>query len=190
MNFKKIFLYILLAVVLVVVGLTALGYFYPQLQKWGKKIEEQRQIAQYDREMAKIKRAYEQDKDGGKTPEETFDMFLDALSLNDASLASKYYELSVQPKAFDNLNKEMIERGNLSRSFAFYKEIKEKGTKKCNDKGDGCVFEYQYLTDSDEMVSVRGRDEKFLIEAGSIQESILSFSLNQSSKIWKITQPY
>ena len=42
----------------------------------------------------RLERPYRQDKYGGKTPEETFDMFLDALRKEDIDLASKYFVLN------------------------------------------------------------------------------------------------
>src|SRR3989344_5678415 len=39
---------------------------------------------------------YREDKYGGKTPEETYDMFLEALKKGDTTLASKYFEIEKQ----------------------------------------------------------------------------------------------
>ena len=64
------------------------------------------------RETSKIQREFEkpyrEDRYGGKTPEETFDLFLEALRKEDIDLASKYFELEKQErleKSFEELKK-------------------------------------------------------------------------------------
>jgi len=51
---------------------------------------------QYQRELNRLEAPYRNDKIGGKTPEETFDMFIDALKKEDIELASKYFVLQKQ----------------------------------------------------------------------------------------------
>lgn len=51
---------------------------------------------QYQREINKLEAPYRNDKIGGKTPEETFDMFISALKKGDVDLASKYFVIDKQ----------------------------------------------------------------------------------------------
>jgi hypothetical protein len=48
------------------------------------------------RNIAKYEQKYKDDKYGGKTPEETYSMFLEALKKKDIELASKYFVLDKQ----------------------------------------------------------------------------------------------
>ena len=57
--------------------------------QWQKKTE------QFEETMRK---PYKEDIYGGKTPEETWSMFLDALKKGDIDLASKYYDVEHQEK--------------------------------------------------------------------------------------------
>ena len=50
----------------------------------------------YMRNIAKEEQKYAKDTYGGKTPEETYSMFLDALKKKDIELASKYFVLNKQ----------------------------------------------------------------------------------------------
>lgn len=64
-----------------------------------------RETKQIQREL---ERPYREDKYGGKTPEETFDLFLEALRKGDIELASKYFELEKQEEwkeSFEELKK-------------------------------------------------------------------------------------
>lgn len=46
--------------------------------------------------QAQWEKPYREDKFGGKTPEETYDLFLDALRKGDTTLASKYFVIEKQ----------------------------------------------------------------------------------------------
>jgi hypothetical protein len=48
------------------------------------------------RNIAKYEQKFKDDKYGGKTPEETYTMFLEALKKKDIELASKYFVLEKQ----------------------------------------------------------------------------------------------
>ncbi|MDP3696639.1 MAG: hypothetical protein Q8R55_01250 [Candidatus Taylorbacteria bacterium] len=59
-------------------------------------VQEKLTAWQYQRELDKLEAPYRNDKYGGKTPEETFDMFIDALKKEDVELASKYFVIQKQ----------------------------------------------------------------------------------------------
>jgi hypothetical protein len=54
--------------------------------------------------IEKQEQRYKEDKFGGKTPEETYEMFLDALRKKDIELASKYFVLDKQDEYKKVLN--------------------------------------------------------------------------------------
>src|SRR3990167_5891386 len=75
--------------VAVVVGLLNLGGIIDKVQ--GKLT-----AWKYQRLVEKMQAPYKNDKYGGKTPEETFDLFLDALRKEDVDLASRYFVIPKQ----------------------------------------------------------------------------------------------
>jgi hypothetical protein len=60
---------------------------------WLKKLQDWRAARALQSEIEKL---YRNDKYGGKTPEETFDMFIAALEKGDIELASKYFVIEKQ----------------------------------------------------------------------------------------------
>jgi len=56
------------------------------------------------RNIAKYEQKFKDDKYGGKTPEETYTMFLEALKKKDIELASKYFALEKQEQYKKALN--------------------------------------------------------------------------------------
>jgi hypothetical protein len=149
------------------VGITALGYYWPSIQEYQYEMEAERFMEEIRAEKARIQALEEADTFGGKTPEETFDMFLAALTNGDAELASKYYEVTIQEVALSGLQKELAEKGNLDLSIKYFTDVRG-GEKKCNDGGDGCVFEIE------------------------VEKGFKSISLTSENyhNLWKITQPY
>ncbi len=60
---------------------------------WLKKLQDWREARAL---QSKLEELYRNDKYGGKTPEETFDMFIAALEKGDIELASKYFVIEKQ----------------------------------------------------------------------------------------------
>ncbi|HBM45890.1 MAG: hypothetical protein UT05_C0006G0009 [Parcubacteria group bacterium GW2011_GWF2_38_76] len=149
------------------VGITALGYYWPDIQNYRYKMEAERFQKEIDAERARISALEKADTFGGKTPEETFDMFLVALNKGDVELASKYYDVTVQDVALLGLKKELTEEGNLEMSIKYFTDVRG-GEKKCNRGATGCVFEYEVI---------KGFES-------------LSLRSNPQNNLWKITQPY
>ncbi|MBI5140202.1 MAG: hypothetical protein HZA94_02035 [Candidatus Vogelbacteria bacterium] len=160
---KKIILWGLAIVVLLFILITALGYFEPQYREYKYNLA----VKEADRIIKANEDAFRNDRDGGKTPEETFDLFLTALRAGNIELASKYYELPSQPKALRNLMDY-----KTSNSFALVMDnlntIRAVGIKDCykNYSGvEGCTF--------------KNAENKHLLE----------FAINPNTNVWKIIQP-
>ncbi|MEK7560005.1 MAG: hypothetical protein AAB522_01760, partial [Patescibacteria group bacterium] len=66
------------------------------------KTDEQKSAEQY---LKDLKKAYENDTYGGKTPEETLQLFIDALKKGDIELASKYFVIEKQEDRKESLEK-------------------------------------------------------------------------------------
>ena len=99
-----------------------------QAGPWLKRLQDWRAARALRSEVEKI---YRNDKYGGKTPEETFDMFIAALEKGDVDLASKYFILEKQeswkqslatiknqPAIYDEMLAEMRFARNNSRKEA------------------------------------------------------------------------
>lgn len=181
---------IILTLVGILFAVTLLGFFGPKVASYWREYRYDVNLREAEDMARAIETAYKNDLDGGKTPEETFDLFLTALKASNTLQASKYYELSVQPKALVSLQKELAENGNLQKSIDYFSEVLTKGTRFCNEEGEGCTWEYRYITTKDEVVGVEGREEKFFIPAGSNDKKSVDISINISSGVWKITQPF
>src|SRR3989338_5937850 len=71
--------------------------------------------------QAQWEKPYREDKYGGKTPEETYDMFLEALRKEDTTLASKYFIIEKQ----DNWKKTLEEYKRQNLLTNFIKELED-----------------------------------------------------------------
>ncbi len=139
---------------------------------WGKYLSPQ---AKYQRETQKnyekyltweknYNKAMEEDIYGGKTPEETLQMFIEALKKEDIELASKYFVLrsdgSVDPKLKEGLEK-------LKTNNRLEEMISKLSLIKLTFKDDdGALF-------------------KLYNSNGEI-DLLIEIKLNKNSKIWKI----
>ena len=154
----------MLIVVLVVVGVLVLwalidsGYQAWEGYKWQK---------QTDKFQNALEQPYKDDTYGGKTPEETWGMFLDALKKGDIDLASKYYDVGHQAKG-----REMIEKLKLDNKFDTW--VKNLETLKKDQQqptsNDRLYYSYKYF------------DAEFKEDLWSP----VVFYLNPSTKVWKI----
>ncbi|MEK7598882.1 MAG: hypothetical protein AAB474_00305 [Patescibacteria group bacterium] len=125
--------------------------------KWQKATEEFQES---------LERPYKEDVYGGKTPEETWTMFLDTLKKGDLELASKYYDAGHQDKA-----KEWLEK--LKQNDELEQTIKEmEGLRKSERKSleNQANYYYNYY------------DQEFKQELSSI----IIFYFNPYTKVWKI----
>ena len=187
---RKVFIFAGSIFLFLIIFLTAYGYYRPKIISYLIKEREARLLAQSEKITADIERAYANDFDGGKTPEETLDLFLIALKAGDAVKASKYYELSIQPKALESLKKELKEKGSLQSSISYFEEVRTKGEKKCDE--NNCNYKYVYVTTEAATSTVRISNQNITLvtPVGSQNRKIIDLTLNKKTGIWKIQQPY
>ncbi|AKM84052.1 TPA: hypothetical protein DCZ46_01845 [Candidatus Campbellbacteria bacterium] len=104
---------IVLGVVVLVIFL-GLGYLYNQKNEEFKLITNDEELAEFMKDMeegdveeylAKKDQLYAQDIYGGATPEETLDLYIEALKVGDLELASKYFRLEDQENELIELKK-------------------------------------------------------------------------------------
>lgn len=157
--FKKI-----LVVVLIVVGILTLwafidsGYQAWQGYKWQKQTAKFQDV---------LEQPYKEDFYGGKTPEETWGMFLDALKKGNVELASKYYDVAHQERAKEMIEKIKQEDGQLQE---WIKDL-EGLQKSSRESLDGqAQYYYNYF------------DKQFK----QTLSAPVNFYFNPYTKVWKI----
>jgi hypothetical protein len=187
---KNKILKIVLFLVGIFLAITALGLWGPKVAGYWREYQYDLEVRKAEEMARAIETAYKNDKDGGKTPEETFDLLLTALKAGNTLQASKYYELSVQPKALSSLQTEFAQYGDLHKSIDYFTEVREKGERKCNEKGGGCTFTYRFINPDDKNVQISESDNTVLVLAGSQNNKKVSLALNRYSSHWKVTQPF
>lgn len=190
----KILIYVVAVLIVICLMFGVYGAYLPQIDSYFAKIKQEKD----DQINAKKEKEFidmlKNDTFGGKTPEETFDMFLTALKAGDIEKASKYYVNWKQEKALDNLKKEFKEKGNLNLVIANLTDIREKGEKSCSEleleELGGCTFEYKYITTENKFSKFAESEDIVFFPKGSRRSKIIDFEFNKFANIWKITQPW
>ena len=137
-----------------------------------------------NKEIAKI---YSADVYGGETPQETFDMFLEALDAGDTEKASRFFVLSKQDEWLAKLNK-MKTSGALVKQVEDWQKARDTFQEvrdEYNDWETHATIKYKFITEK----RFDGKDVfgfSYTIMPGEHQSEII-FDLNKYSKVWKIT---
>ncbi len=118
-----------------------------------------------DRETNKaikeLERPYREDKYGGKTPEETFDLFLEALRKEDIELASKYFELENQEDWLEDISK-LKQRGLLE---VFIKDLQEDRKRWVLKSTDSVTIEYNIIGTPSSVIFIKETNGIWKIES-------------------------
>lgn len=113
-----------------------------------------------------LEQPYKEDTYGGKTPEETWGMFLDALKRGDIELASRYYDVGHQKKAKEWLEK-IKQNNKLERKMKEMESLQKSSEKSLEGRSD---YYYDYFNE----------------EFQQILSASITFYLNPYTKVWKI----
>lgn len=146
------------------------------LSREQKKIQEQ------------FEKPYREDRYGGKTPEETFDMFLNALRKGDIDLASKYFVLNKQEEWREALDKLRDNPGNFEKLIQELEDNRKKW-KLYESSEDRVVYRFTYVVETpfvEELPLGNGKTQKLTHPAGEFASDII-FEKNIFSQIWKIS---
>ena len=117
---------------------------------------------------------------GGKTPEETYNMFVIALKAGNLNLASKYFVLEKQDDWFKTLSQYQA-RDLLAYLISELKNNKEDWKKNYN--GNSVEFYYKVVIEEDSYANFKG--QKVPIEAGEYSNTV-RFE-KYPSGVWKIS---
>lgn len=120
---------------------------------------------QTEKFQAALSKPYREDTYGGKTPEETWSMFLDALRKGDVELASKYIVVEKREKRLGDMVK-----------------AKEEG------RLPGIVEKYSVDLEDEDVGAERVSFElPYVNESGKTEAHPIVFILNPYTKVWKIS---
>lgn len=159
----KIFNKKLVKIIGIIFGILFVLYLVIIIPEIWKSYQWQKAVDEWQEAQRK---PYEEDIHGGKTPEETWSMFLDALKKGDIDLASKYFAVEDQIQA-----KKWLEE--LKKNNEIEQTIKEmdglkKSTREALDNQSNHYYDY------------------FDKEFNQVLSSTVIFYLNPSTKVWKI----
>jgi len=151
-----------------------------QAGPWIRKFQDWRAARALQNQLEKL---YRNDKYGGKTPEETFDMFITALEKGDVELASKYFVLEKQGSWLKTLR----EYKNKALLLDFVQELKstrEKWEKQNLGDPNTVVFKYKTVVEKDTVTDFNG--QKINIPKGNYtNETVFQ---RYSGGVWKISE--
>lgn len=113
--------------------------------------------------LEEYKQAMSKDTYGGKTPEETLQLFVDALKKGDTELASKYFVLDKQKEMANDL-KQGIESGGADTLIDYY--------------SNGSIEKTYFDVD--------GSYEFEILKEKNQPGFIINFLINKATNLWKI----
>lgn len=155
-------------VVVIFIIIAVLGYLAGGIVKY--KIDVRKVDKSVERFQGALEEPYKKDIYGGKTPEETWAMYIDALKKGDIDLAVKYYAMGV------------ASAGNVP--------VDEIYKKKQNGKLNEWIKELETLERDTQQSSFEGKSYYFYNYFNEKYNQTLSspvvFYLNPYTKVWKI----
>jgi len=157
---KKILIAVLTTIlVLLFAWIGSAAYSGWQGYKWQK---------QTDKFQEALRRPYKEDTYGGKTPEETWAMFLEALKKEDVELASKYFVVEKQGEWLQELRV----KKESNTLMAWQKRVED--LQKSNQDADSTIKSYYFYN-------------YFNSQYKQVLSSPVVFTLNSYTKVWKIS---
>jgi hypothetical protein len=190
----KIVMWVVIVIVVVLTFLWFLGTYGYDIQNHFRAERQEKAQAEIEKEKARILEAQKNDIYGGKTPEETLDLYITALKAGDIELASKYSEISLknpylQEKELDNLLRIISDKNKMVLVIKEAENIRNLGKK--NIWSDSEVsFIYEFITKEEiRDVSIVSQQEIVtIIPAGTSLDVGNALQLNPYTKVWKIIQ--
>ncbi len=177
---KKIF-YISLIILFILAAIGWLGYvyIYPDYQFWKFK-------QSYDKTMQAYADMLKNDTYGGKTPEETYNLYIAALQRGDTDAASKYFywEYQNQEKQDLDAKKQNGELGKYIESLPEWKKLKEENAG-VSDKKLYTWTELLKEPFTTKIPNGAGGYIEHTFKPGEYNQEI-KFIINKQANIWKI----
>ncbi len=157
-NSKKIWAVVVVVIIAVVLGI----WLYKTEKPFDPSVDTGTftKAEQFDDYYKNLSEVYKKDTYGGKTPEETLQLFIDALKKGDTDLAAKYYIPEKQKKEAESLRIGK-EKNNIGFLLGF---LEKAGYGKQREEG------FYQMTVADNGKAIMG----------------ISFMFNSNTNIWKI----
>ena len=174
-NWPKI---ILVCAIILAAGLIVYMFFGSYLP--GNSYWQQRKL------LSDLERPYRTDTYGGKTPEETFNMFLSALKSGDVELASKYFEPERQIEKLKDLQLSK-ENGNLNKDTDYVEGAWNRRASKIKED-ERVLYQYEINVSKREPVYDKNNNIVEYVEPGNKYISDILFLFNTYTKVWKISE--
>ena len=170
---KKVWVVVTAVIVLIFI----IGGWFVWENYWSPDAKRHRQLQEnidaYNNYISNYEAAMKADTYGGKTPQETLDMFVDALKKGDMDLASKYFALDTNQNSPDYLTRKKWQDWLSS----------------LNDEGliKSMITDIENKSKPDLGNNIDENDFKFILltDTGIIGETI-DIGLNKYSQVWKI----
>jgi len=130
---------------------------------------------------------YKNDTYGGKTPEETFDLYLAALKKGDLELASKYYLSEKQKKELETLTSQKNDN-EINSFISKLESVKQIWSVGSTDDAMKFVYDYKEIVKTQQTINVLDPQTKEIIDTLKIAPGAYSHSIifEKRNNIWKI----
>lgn len=167
---KKVVLIIIVASLIVLGGLFLYLGGYQVLkegyQRWHESKQAYEAMQKFEQAMKEYNKTLEEDTYGGKTPQETLDMFISALEQGDIDLAAKYFVLdeNLSRKQWEDGLKKAEQESKISEIISLCRKFKPALTQ-------------SWVTTTYEFV-ILGED--------GVADYIMQMEFNNYSGVWKI----
>lgn len=133
------------------------------------------------REAQRLTEAYTKDNVGGQSPEETYDLYIQAVRSGDIELASKYFIAYKQDDRLEDL-KEYRDQGFLNAHADELERIRKIWKKSEKSAEDWVSFTYDITIEPNSTAFVEGKEVP--IPAGTFQQE--SVFVKYPTNVWKI----
>jgi hypothetical protein len=190
----RIGLYIGGAILIILTIFYFLGAYEAEIVEYFGKKRDAKIMEQAESQRLMYLNLQQNDNYGGKTPEETLDLYIEALKALDIELASKYYEISLeepnlQKREVEDLKTFISKEGNLDLIIEEVENIKNLGKKNIWSETE-VSFVYSFITEEEiQDISIISREEiTTIIPKGTELDVGYALKLNSYTKVWKIIQ--
>ena len=191
---KKIILWIGGVIVVILAFIYFLGLYGYQIQNYFRTKQQEKMLADGQKRADQILELQKNDTYGGKTPEETLDLYIKALKAGDIELASKYSEISLenielQNEELESFKREIQKDGDLHVVLENMDNIMHKGVKNTWSSTE-VSFVYYYITKEQSTSTSRVSNQviETVYPKGITEHVGVSLQLNPYTKVWKIIQ--
>ena len=167
---KRVFLFIIIGLAVLLIGLFLYVGGYKMLKQvyddWNTSRKAHEAIQKYNEFLDQYYKTLAEDTYGGKTPQETLNMFIDALEKGDIDLASKYFALddNLSRKKWEDGLKKASEEGRIAKIIDIAKKVQP------SDIQSGLNTEFEFV----------------IVGNNGLVEYSIFMQFNEYSKIWKI----